>query len=90
MIVMMEASYFHHSRFKAHAYTFFPPRKSQMLPLNLSEFVWTDLIPALHHHNKCIITPHMRVSLSVLSTPSCEGLLYICCVSKSKSNIFFV
>jgi hypothetical protein len=39
-----------------------------------------DLIHALHHHNKCTTTPHMRMGPSVWSPPSCEGLLCTCCV----------
>jgi len=39
-----------------------------------------DLILVQYHHNNCTTTLHMRVDPSVWDPPSCEGLLYSCCI----------
>jgi len=33
-----------------------------------------------HQYNNCTTIPHMRVSPTYWSPPSCEGLLYSCCI----------
>jgi len=40
-----------------------------------------DLIPVQHQYNNYTTTPHMRVGPSMWDPPSCEGLLYSCCIS---------
>jgi hypothetical protein len=39
-----------------------------------------NLIIVLHHHNNCTTTPHMRMDSRVWDPPSCERLLYSCCI----------
>jgi hypothetical protein len=39
-----------------------------------------DLILVQHQYNNCTTTPHMRVGPSMWDPPSCEGLLYSCCI----------
>jgi hypothetical protein len=39
-----------------------------------------DLILVQHHYNNCTTILHMRVSPSTWDSPSCEGLLYSCCI----------
>jgi hypothetical protein len=34
-----------------------------------------------HQYNNCTTIPHMRVGLTYWGPPSCEGLLYNCCIS---------
>jgi hypothetical protein len=38
------------------------------------------LILVQHQYNNCTATPHMRVGPSMWDPPSCEGLLYSCCI----------
>jgi hypothetical protein len=38
------------------------------------------LILVQHQYNNCTTTPHMRVGPSMWDSPSCEGLLYSCCI----------
>jgi hypothetical protein len=33
-----------------------------------------------HQYNNCTIIPHMRVGPTYWGPPSCEGLLYSCCI----------
>lgn len=40
-----------------------------------------NLIPALHHYNKCTTPAHMRMSPIHWTSPTCEGVLCTCCVS---------
>jgi hypothetical protein len=54
-----------------------------------------DLILVQHQYNNCTTTPHMRVGPSMWDPPSCEGLLYSCCIgvvnltfSMSLTNVF--
>jgi hypothetical protein len=42
--------------------------------------IFWDLILVQHQYNNCTITPHMRVDPSMWDLPSCEGLLYSCCI----------
>jgi hypothetical protein len=39
-----------------------------------------DLILVQHQYNNYITIPHMRVGPSMWDPPSCEGLLYSCCI----------
>jgi hypothetical protein len=39
-----------------------------------------DLIFVQHQYNNCTTTPHMKVCPSMWDPPSCEGLLYSCCI----------
>jgi hypothetical protein len=39
-----------------------------------------DLILVQHQYNNCTTIPHMRVDPSMWDPPSCEGLLYSCCI----------
>jgi hypothetical protein len=39
-----------------------------------------DLILVQHQYNNCTTTPHMRVDPSMWDLPSCEELLYSCCI----------
>jgi hypothetical protein len=39
-----------------------------------------DLILVQHKYNNCTTIPHMRVGPSMWDPPSCEGLLYSCCI----------
>jgi hypothetical protein len=56
--------------------------------LVLLAFVTRDLIPALHHHNKCTTPPHMRVDSTHWAPPSCEGVLCSCCVGAVNLTFF--
>jgi len=38
------------------------------------------LILVQHQYNNCTTTPHMKVGPSMWDPPSCEGLLYSCCI----------
>jgi hypothetical protein len=40
-----------------------------------------SLILVQHQYNNCTTIPHMRVGPSMWDPPSCEGLLYSCCIS---------
>jgi len=42
--------------------------------------IYRDLILVQHQYNNCTTTPHMRVDPSMWDPPSCEGLLYSCCI----------
>jgi hypothetical protein len=42
--------------------------------------VFRDLILVQHQYNNCTTTPHIRVGPSMWDPPSCEGLLYNCCI----------
>jgi len=39
-----------------------------------------DLILVQHQYNNCTTIPYMRVGPSMWDPPSCEGLLYNCCI----------
>jgi hypothetical protein len=42
-----------------------------------------------HQYNNCTTIPHMRVGPTYWGPPSCEGLLYSCCISVvQESNPF--
>jgi hypothetical protein len=42
-----------------------------------------------HQYNNCTTIPHMRVGPTYWSPPSCEGLLYSCCIGVvQESNLF--
>jgi hypothetical protein len=47
-----------------------------------------DLIPTLHHHNKCTTLPYMRVCPTHWAPPSCEGVLCTCCVGVVNLTFF--
>jgi hypothetical protein len=49
--------------------------------------IW-DLIPIQHQYNNCTITLHMRADLSMWDLPSCEGLLYSCCIGVVNLTFF--
>jgi hypothetical protein len=42
-------------------------------------FVW-KMLDLQHQYNNCTTIPHMRVGLTYWGLPSCEGLLYSCCI----------
>jgi hypothetical protein len=44
------------------------------------DIVIRDLILVQHQYNNCTTTPYMRVGSSMWDPPSCEGLLYNCCI----------
>jgi hypothetical protein len=40
-----------------------------------------------HQYNNCTTIPHMKVGSTYWGLPSCEGLLYNCCIGVAqKSN----
>jgi hypothetical protein len=41
---------------------------------------WGDLILVQHQYNNCTTIPHMRIGPSMWDPPSCEELLYSCCI----------
>jgi len=42
-----------------------------------------------HQYNNCITIPHIRVCPTYWGPPSCEGLLYSCCIGVvQESNLF--
>jgi hypothetical protein len=47
-----------------------------------------DLILVQHQYNNCTTTPHMRVGPSMWDSPSCEGLLYSCCIGVVNLTFF--
>jgi hypothetical protein len=48
--------------------------------INKKKYNKWDLILVQHQYNNCTTTPHMRVGPSMWDPPSCEGLLYSCCI----------
>jgi hypothetical protein len=48
-----------------------------------------DLILVQHQYNNCTTTPHMRVDPSMWDSPSCEGLLYSCCIGVVNLIFFY-
>jgi hypothetical protein len=53
---------------------------SPSTPFVLKHIFFRDLILVQHQYNNCTTTPHMRVGPSMWDPPSCEGLLYSCCI----------
>jgi hypothetical protein len=44
-----------------------------------------------HQYNNCTTIPHMRVGPTYWGTPSCEGLLYSCCIGVvQESNLYAI
>jgi hypothetical protein len=50
--------------------------------------VGRDLILVQYQYNNCTTTPHMRVGPSMWDPPSCEGLLYSCCIDVVNLTFF--
>jgi hypothetical protein len=54
-------------------------------------YIVRDLILVQHQYNNRTTTPQMRVGPSMWDPPSCERLLYGCCIGVvNRSNIFHI
>jgi hypothetical protein len=43
-------------------------------------FMSGKMLNLQHQYNNCTTIPHMRVGPTYWGPPSCEGLLYSCCI----------
>jgi hypothetical protein len=43
-------------------------------------YIYRKMLDLQHQYNNCTTIPHMRVGPIYWGPPSCEGLLYSCCI----------
>jgi hypothetical protein len=59
--------------------------------LAIQSFFFREMLDLQHQYNNCTTIPHMRVGPTYWGPPSCEGLLYSCCIGiVQESNPFFL
>jgi hypothetical protein len=56
-------------------------RVQLLFSCDLENSVLRKMLDLQHQYNNCTTIPHMRVDPTYWGPPSCEGLLYSCCIS---------